>query len=94
MVQSHISSSSVQDSWLRVIRGESAGGEGVTARGTEDRKSEEVKARAPGWATEEARLGATHRCIFSRISVKPHLGGKGDERWVLGKARGLPAGRL
>lgn len=62
-----------------MIRGESAGGEGVTARGMEDRKSEKVEDREPDWATEEARLGGTHRCIFSRINVKPHLRGKGEQ---------------
>lgn len=45
VVQSHISSSSVQDRYLGVIRGEFRRREKVTAIGTEDRKSKEIEGK-------------------------------------------------
>lgn len=53
----------------------------------------EVEDRVQGWARGEAKPRGTHRCIFSSINVKPHLGSKGEQRWVIRKARGMMAGR-
>lgn len=55
------------------------GWEGNAATGMENRKNREMEGQVQGWARGGARLGGTHRCIFSRISVKPHLEGKGEQ---------------
>lgn len=65
---------------------------GVIAIGMYDGKSREVVGKVQGWA-REARLRGTHRCIFSSINVKPHLGGRGEQRWAGNKKRQRDDGR-